>query len=209
MKYFRVDDKKIDSLGNFKIPRTWWSRFYEYAFAIDYLDKDLEILDAGCGLNHPFKDFAKDKVKKIVAIDKDENLKLLKDDKIEFRYQNIADLDKKEQFDVVFCLGVLHHDKENLFDNLLGLRNAIKEDGLVIITFDTTLDIDKFKTLVEKVGFEHHLEDEKVPSNAIIGSPAKVNVIKTILKLKSEKIENRKTKVEKNPKNKTLRRKNI
>jgi len=214
MEYIKNEDVKSFNLGDYKIPRTWWSRVYEYAFAKTFLSKDVNVLDAGCGLVHPFKLYAKDKVKSIVAIDKDEAIKNAKDDIIEYRHQDIKDLNEKNKYDVVFCLGVLHHDKENLQANLKALKDSLVDDGIIVITFDTTLDINKFKSVVDTLGLEYHKEDKEKPLNAICGTVAKVNVVKTVLRKKEEKpkpvkVEERKTKVEKAPKKKVVTPKRI
>jgi len=209
MEYIKINDKKYDNLDNFKIPRTWWSRGYEYAFADEFIDKDVNVLDAGCGLVHPFKLYLKDKVKSIVAIDIDEAIKGAVDDVIEYRHQNIKDLTDKDKFDVIFCLGVLHHDKENLEANLKGLKNALATDGIIAITFDNTLDVEVFKKVVDKVGLEYHKEDKEKPKDALVGSPAKISIIKTILKVKEDKKHIKKTKVESKPKNKIEKTKTI
>jgi len=152
MQYIKTDDKKLEMLDNLKLPRTWWSRGYEYAFASSFINENANVLDAGCGLVHPFKLFLKDKVKSVVAIDKDEAIKNAVDDVIEYRHQDIKDLTDKDKFDVIFCLGVLHHDKENLEANLKGLKNALATDGIIAITFDNTLDarIERLKPLIRK-----------------------------------------------------------
>lgn len=39
----------------FKLPKWWPSRPYEYSWAIKFADKNDVVLDAACGVNHPFK----------------------------------------------------------------------------------------------------------------------------------------------------------
>lgn len=142
-KFFTLKDEKIDKLGSFKIPETWWSRPYEYAFAISFLDKKDKILDVGCGIEHPFKDYAVSKCKEVVALDKDEAIKKMeKNSKIKYVHSDILDYKLKEdetKFDKIFCISTLEHTQTFLVQKLTAMKNVLADKGKIIITCDSPL----------------------------------------------------------------------
>lgn len=145
--YFLLSDIASDELLDWDIPDTWWSRRYEYPWAINYAKADQVVADLGCGWHfRPFKDalskicyyvFAVDKDAKVLELDKQypfaTNLQMV-----------VADMEKpmpiqKNLLDRVFCISVL----EELNDPqaaLSEMRKILKPNGLAIITFDVTLD---------------------------------------------------------------------
>ena len=59
-KFFTYDDAKLDRLifDLTKDPILWWSRIYEYNWALNIISSDLReknCLDSACGNFHPFK----------------------------------------------------------------------------------------------------------------------------------------------------------
>jgi ubiquinone/menaquinone biosynthesis C-methylase UbiE len=139
-KYFTTDDKKLDKLDNFEIPQEWWSRPYEYYFASRFLNKNDVILDAGCGIEHPFKNYASKRVKKVYAVDADERIKDLKStDKLEFINSDLTNLEtiKDKTIDKVFCISVLEHlDGNSILATIKEFKRVLKDDGQIILTID-------------------------------------------------------------------------
>lgn len=157
-KFFKTTDKKIEELGDFKIPAEWWSRPYEYALAIEYLDKKDKILDVGCGIEHPFKEYATTKVKEVVAIDKDPKIRELSHKKIKFIYDDILNLklkENEEKYDKIFCISTLEHTQTFLVQKLQAMKDALSDKGKIIITCDSPLlRWDKLLEYVEKAGLK-------------------------------------------------------
>jgi SAM-dependent methyltransferase len=142
-KFFTIHDKSIEYLNDFHIPGEWWSRRYEYKFAIDYLEKDDTILDAACGIEHPFKFYAASKVKKVIAIDKDERIKELENplNNLKMYHGDISKTDYVENtFDKIFCISVLEHlQGEELHNVLEEFFRILKPNGKLILTCDYPL----------------------------------------------------------------------
>ena len=53
-RFFTFDDPKLNKVI-LKLPESWWSRPYEYAWAKSFVEQDHVVLDAACGVCHPFK----------------------------------------------------------------------------------------------------------------------------------------------------------
>ena len=73
-KYFTTNDEFINRLDDFILPPEWWSRPFEYNWCSNFLEKDDIILDAACGIEHPFKFYAANRCKKVYAIDIDKDI---------------------------------------------------------------------------------------------------------------------------------------
>ena len=92
------------------------------------LSREAEVLDAGCGTGEIACSLAAS-VKSVTAFDLTENslkrakLLALKNNlrNIEFRKENLLELNLNKEFDFVFCIGVLHHtsDPYKCFQNLV------------------------------------------------------------------------------------------
>ena len=59
-RFIRQSDPQTSKLI-FKLPSTWWSRPYEYAWADKFVEPGDTVLDAACGIAHPFKFYLADK----------------------------------------------------------------------------------------------------------------------------------------------------
>ncbi len=116
----------------FSLPDHWPSRPYEYCWASQFGKQDDTILDAACGVSHPFKFYMADKCKEVYAIDRDisilyreqlynaviedfgkEAIKKLENgnfERIKYYSGNINKLPFSDKtFDKIFCISVLEH----------------------------------------------------------------------------------------------------
>lgn len=138
-KFFTTDDEKLEKLDDFVIPKEWWSRPYEYAFASKFLKENETIVDAGCGIEHPFKHYAKNRVKKVYAIDRDERMDLFeKEEKIIYIKSNLENFKIDEKVDKIFCISVLEHI-QNPMPVIKNFAENLKENGQLILTVDFPL----------------------------------------------------------------------
>lgn len=138
-KFFTMDDEKLNSLDDFKIPAEWWSRYYEYSFADKFLKENETIIDAGCGIEHPFKFYAAKRCKKVYAIDQDKRLETLeKKQNIEYICDNLESFKLKEQVDKIFCISVLEHI-QNPLPVIENFAKNMKEGAQLILTVDFPL----------------------------------------------------------------------
>jgi 2-polyprenyl-3-methyl-5-hydroxy-6-metoxy-1,4-benzoquinol methylase len=155
-KFLTYSDEQLKDFV--EMPVEWWSRPYEYAFAAKYLVKNQNIVDAGCGIEHPFKWYAAKKVKKVIAIDMDERILKLKnnepitkgdpltlqmlsrkgDDKnIDFIHGSFTENKDIAGMDRVFCISVFEHmkpdEQKKAIENFF---NMLKPGGMLVMTLD-------------------------------------------------------------------------
>lgn len=53
-RFITFDDPQLKKVI-LELPEIWWSRMYEYAWASSFVNDDHVVLDAACGICHPFK----------------------------------------------------------------------------------------------------------------------------------------------------------
>ena len=54
--FFQKNDPSTLDLMGFEIDPSWWSRSYEYPWALSFAEKDDVVVDMGCGyVDRPFK----------------------------------------------------------------------------------------------------------------------------------------------------------
>ncbi len=157
------------------LPVEWWSRPYEYTFAIKQVTKSGVVVDAGCGIEHPFKWLLSDKCKKVYAIDSDarilemgetiEGVPISKEvyqkakpyrgkDNIEYLNMDIKDA-KLSNIDTVFCISVLEHlPAADIKATLTAFMEWLKPGGKVILTVDyPTIKPEILLDMVLELGF--------------------------------------------------------
>jgi len=181
------------------LPHAWWSRPFEYQFCLKQIRQNDIILDAGCGIEHPFKLEAARLCKKVIAIDKDPrlietkkantnvmNTKKNENDNIEYKLGNIIDSSKiiSEKVDKVFCISVLEHmPVEDVIKSLNDFSNCLKEKGTIILTVDyPTLTPAYLMKVADSIGLEIVGKyDYEIKNNLI--TDGTLNVFTMILKL--------------------------
>jgi ubiquinone/menaquinone biosynthesis C-methylase UbiE len=191
-RFFKVDDKRTDEMV-FPLPLHWWSRFYEYPWAAEFCKETDVVLDAACGIAHPFKFYLAGKCKAAHAIDVDERINdyasiAAEIDAIfgsdarqncpeEFFNQafikqgSITELPyKNNMFDKAFCISVLEHlsDKDKV-KALAEFKRVLKNGGMLILTLDypdTTMDF--IEGIANAAGLKLASDkDMTIPQNAI------------------------------------------
>lgn len=189
-RFFTKDDEKVNKVI-FPIPKTWWSRFYEYAWAMKFCNKEDIALDAACGIEHPFKLYLSQNCKEVYAIDIDKRItsrnkinkrmrkKLGIIDANIYKYRlnlmhgditSIPLPDKK--FNKIFCISALEHLLDaGKIKALKEFHRILKDEGMLILTLDyPTTDFEIMKQFVEDSGFSFAGGINKsIPANAITG----------------------------------------
>lgn len=162
----------------FNIPSQWWSRIYEYKWASLFAKPEDVCLDAACGLEHHLKFYLASICKEAHGCDVDSSI-INKDflahkirssfgeseynkvksslEKLNLTIADISNLpytDKK--FDKIYCISVLGHLDSNILEkSFLELNRVLKDDGLIILTFDhPTYEPTALQTLMDKTGFK-------------------------------------------------------
>ena len=72
-RFFTTADAKAEHLL-LPLPSVWWSRPYEYAWAAPFATGAERVLDAACGVEHPFKFYLLDHCREVYACDLDERI---------------------------------------------------------------------------------------------------------------------------------------
>lgn len=159
-RFIVKSDPRVDNVL-VPLPGTWWSRPYEYAWAQTFAESNAVVLDAGCGVSHPFKFWLGVHCKDTHACDIDPRVsdraalhqnivddlgpvaaKLLMDtDRSRVRIVQASMLDLPYGdgfFDRIFCLSVLEHlTRDDQYKALAEFRRTLKADGLVVLTLDS------------------------------------------------------------------------
>lgn len=146
--YFKWDDPTIDELAGYKLPLDWWSRPYEYAWAIQYAKPGMIVADMGCGwMYRPFKDALANVSGHVYAVDADRRLNTqARPPNTEFVIASFTDEVKAipgGSLDLVFCISVLEDLRDFAGPALKEFRRCINGKGQIILTFDIPFDTDK------------------------------------------------------------------
>ena len=143
----------------FDMPMAWWSRPYEYAWALGFAEPGMRVLDAACGVSHPFKFALADIGCEVDACDTDprvvsdtEIVTHIADDvglvaaneaqnilgKVRRKVADIEHLPYPDScFDRVFCISVLEHMEVSVITSCLSeFWRVLKPDGRLLLTFD-------------------------------------------------------------------------
>lgn len=154
-RFFTLNDSRKDTFVIKLLPE-WWSRHYEYSWAGEFAQKDDIVLDAGCGLEHPFKFFLLDECDEVYACDWDERIlspssilnaiqntfgeSVAKN--LDHRYLTDIHYDKAsltslpygdKTFDKIYCISVLEHLKDRcnkypVLYEVTFLKNLLRND---------------------------------------------------------------------------------
>ena len=186
--YFTIQDVSIKALGGKALPGDWWSRPYEYAWALQFTNNKHVVADMGCGwMGRPLaKELAKQS-KEVYAIDLDERVLDLDALASNLYYipmdfsNSEMDYFKTSTFDTIYCVSVIEDLQAD--DRLAALKNfrrLVKKGGKIVITMDAiwepcriaepypTVNLNHFIKEVERAGlkFVGKIETD-MPDNAV------------------------------------------
>jgi ubiquinone/menaquinone biosynthesis C-methylase UbiE len=194
-RFFTEDDNRMEKVV-FPLPSHWWSRFYEYAWAAEFCKETDVVLDAACGIPHPFKFYLLGECKEVHAVDKDERILDLNAitaemrttygiDNINFTGEFVANFKqadltklpyKNSMFDKIFSISALEHISDtDKVKALSEFKRVLKKSGMVILTIDysktpeySSATMEQIETMANDVGFKLAGEKETdIPPNAI------------------------------------------
>lgn len=194
-RFFTTADEKQHFFDlTWLLPDAWWSRCYEYVWASHFIKESDTVLDAACGIEHPFKYFLAKNCRTVYACDIDQRLlqkeyvitqtassflldeKAIRDviklyDKINVGCFDLTKLPYKSRlFDKIFCLSVLEHlDIMALEKTIKEFSRVLKDDGLIVLTFDfPVINLESFQPLVNRCGLQIKGSANFIkPSNAL------------------------------------------
>ncbi len=144
-RIIKAGDKQLSNVAGMDLPHDWWSRRYEYAFALDFAEPSQVVADMGCGwMYRPFKNALAEIVGTVYAVDA--NSKLLeqsKSDNMEFIVAPMESTPIEEKScDRVFCISVLE-DIQDPNPALKEFSRILKDNGRIVITMDIPYDNEK------------------------------------------------------------------
>jgi len=146
--FFKINDTATSSLGKYPLEPGWWSRKYEYPWAIQFARQNARVADMGCGwMPRPFKDALALICRSVYAVDADN--RLLEQPNVndslhfvvrDFVNDSLADL---PLFDTIFCISVLEDLGDHLVEALQNFALLLKKNGRIVITYDVPWLADK------------------------------------------------------------------
>lgn len=177
-RFIRFDDPRLNKIL-LDLPENWWSRPYEYAWGSSLVNKDDVVLDAACGICHPFKYYLCNFCRQVYACDLDQrilsNQEILADminvfgwQALDFplQYLEMPVLSQQdiastsfhdEMFDRIICISVLEHlQEDDLLKAFLEFKRILKKNGLIIATIDYPyLTFDIFNRVLAESGLAY------------------------------------------------------
>lgn len=172
-RFFRYSDPKCQEVDGFVLPSTWWSRPFEYAWAMNFVKEGETVLDAGCGIEHPFKFYLGNRCNAFACdIDKDlEKVEIPRGCDLQLDIADMTNLPYSgEMFDKVFCISVLEHlSLIDRGDALVEFHSVLKHGGKLILTLDYPgADPQEMAETLNSCGFVFEGQiDLLIPDNAI------------------------------------------
>ena len=200
--FFKLTDHKVDSIGSFELLPSWWSRFYEYPWAMRFARPGDEVADMGCGWHfRPLKNALAQVVDAVYAIDAHDgvlelevpsNVSLVQAD-FTHRIQPLKD----RSLDRVFCISVLEDLEagDMIYPALLEFSRLVRDDGKIVCTFDTPFDetkptphypglnLDRFIRTAADAGLRFEGEIDTDKANAVVHSDYNLAVFHAVLTL--------------------------
>jgi ubiquinone/menaquinone biosynthesis C-methylase UbiE len=150
---FLLNNKySLDSYRWIKDSFNQWSRIYEYPYCFDAIKEnisnDATMLDAGSGVT--FFPFFMSSKYKLTCIDRDDyseifnNINKNQGTNVYFKKTTLQNISLPDNtFDAIYCISVLEHTKDYV-SILNEFRRILKPNGLIVITFDISLDTNKW-----------------------------------------------------------------
>lgn len=172
--FIKRTDKRLDSVANYRLPETWWSRAWEYAWALDYAAPAQIVADLGCGWHYrPFKDALAEICGTVYAVDAHPGVLDLHGERPFPDNMNVIVGDmttvQLPPLDRIFCISVLEDLGENTLAALRHFEELLAPGGLIVLTFDSQYDMDKPLGKYPGVQVDKFLEDVRAAGLTPVG----------------------------------------
>lgn len=145
--FFKITDQMEVEVEGYAIDPIWWSRVYEYPWAIQFSHSKSRAADMGCGFpERPFKDMLAKRSGFVYAVDAKPEINTLKAP--HNMIYHVADFSKRTRIPDgwcgrVFCISVLEDLGEALPGALREFKRVLTRAGKVVITLDVQFDMDR------------------------------------------------------------------
>ena len=159
-RFILQSDSSSSTVADVALPTAWWSRPHEYCWAAQFTGHNFVVLDAACGIPHPFKWHLGNTCRSAWACDTDWRItntgqileeskalgtegcatvaQYLGENKVHLIQASITGLPSSmPRFDRIFCISTLEHLSSN--DRQLALiefARMLNPNGLAVITMD-------------------------------------------------------------------------
>ncbi|HEU4727044.1 MAG TPA: class I SAM-dependent methyltransferase [Kofleriaceae bacterium] len=190
------------------LPGYWPTRPYEYAWAAGFAGPDHVVLDAACGICHPFKFLLSDTCAETHALDCDGRIvvpeAILRDVAADFGEPAAAGLSRHyferihfacasmtampypdRMFDRAFCISALEHmPLPDIGRALAELARVVRDDGLILITIDyPSLPLEAFTAAAAAAGLAPAgTTSDALPPDAVFAPTWGVYCYRTVLR---------------------------
>ncbi|KAF6576915.1 class I SAM-dependent methyltransferase [Paenibacillus sp. SEL3] len=178
-RFFVYSDPNSSSMI-YRLPQSWWSRPYEYEWCLQFMSGQDSVLDAACGIPHPFKFELARRCAQVYACDLDirivsvdailaevrrdigeeaaERIQEILPVRLHSAHANLTALPYEDaSFDKIVCISVLEHlTPEESLAALHEFHRTIRDDGMLLLTFDyPTVDLSAMEQWIEQAGFSY------------------------------------------------------
>jgi SAM-dependent methyltransferase len=190
--FFKISDPQQVTILGYEVPPEWWSRIYEYPWAISYVDLDRAmkhniVADMGCGYEQrPLKDILSEICVQVYAVDNNAALlNLQARDNLQFIVADFTqriDAIPDGSLDRVYCISVLEElTADRMPAALAEFGRCLKPGGLCILTVDVQYDMDKptpicggvdldaLRSAIQGSGLALRAEWDTDKTNAVVG----------------------------------------
>jgi len=175
--YFTTNDMTVKSLNGKMLPREWWSRPYEYAFALRFTGEKAVVADMGCGwMGRPLTAELARQCKEVYGIDADAKVLEIEKEESNLYYLSMDFATSEMQyfragsFDTIFCISVIEDLSPD--DRLYALKNferLIARRGKIIITMDTAWESFRAAEPYPTVNLKRFIREVKAAGLRFVG----------------------------------------
>ena len=176
----------------FPISDVWWSRLYEYPWAMQFAEANDICLDAACGTVHHLKFYLAQACRTVYCCDLDPMMNTpnlifeslmptLSEDtynnllenasKMDFKCCNLSSLPYEDKFfNKVYCISVLEHlDTNTLKNSLMEFYRVLKDDGFIVLTFDyPSINLELLSTVIDECNLKFAYDvDFTIPQDCL------------------------------------------
>ena len=173
--FFRPTDQRLSEVAGFRLPEGWWSRPWEYAWTLEYAQAGHIAADMGCGYTYrPFKDALADVCEHVYAVDANPKVADLEPHPgLEYVAADISApilAIPAGSLDRVYCISVLEDTQAKLPQILCEFARCLRDDGLILLTFDTPYQVGKPCPVWPGLGMGKFMEAMEAADLEFIGS---------------------------------------
>lgn len=150
--FFHKSDPRYNAMAGFELPKGWWSRPWEYHWAIQYNDiVGGVVANMGAGFTYrPFTDALAHRAGVVQWVDTKRPTWNLLDHPIPPNVEiHEADFSKEitsiapASLDRIFCISVLEENIQTVAATLKEFKRLLAPDGLIVLTFDVQYDMSR------------------------------------------------------------------